>query len=464
MAKSTTSSPRARRPGASGRPAASAPAAPRPPGLPARRAAVDAVAAVLTSQRPLEETLDRLVRDLDERDRGLSRMIAATVLRRLGTLRAIVGAMLEKPLPAKAQRVEIILLAGVAQILFMDVPDHAAVDLSVSLAEGEAATAGYKGLVNAVLRRVAREGAVRLAALGDTAPDLPDWLRAGWTQTYGAGAVAAIARALEVEAPLDITTAGDPAPWAERLGGRLLPTGSVRLAEAGAVTALPGFAEGAWWVQDAAAALPARLLGDIAGSRVADLCAAPGGKTLQLASAGARVTAVDRSGSRLKRLRQNLDRLGLAAEVVEADATQWRPAAPDDRPFDAVLLDAPCSATGTIRRHPDVAWTKTPADVASLAALQARLLAHAADLLRPGGRLVYSTCSLEREEGEAQIERLLAARADLVREPVHPGEAGIAAAWITPAGELRTLPSHLPDPDPHRAGLDGFFAARLRRL
>lgn len=444
-----------------GRPAArpGSPAAPGgaptgAPGLAVRRAAADAVDAVLEKGRPLDEALERLTRDLDERDRALARMIAATTLRRLGSLGALVRAMLVRGLPEKAGRVETILLISAAQILFMDVPDHAAVSTGVDLAGESAATAGFKGLVNAVLRRIAREGR---AALPDVA-DQPQWMLDGWTAAYGAPLAQAISRALAQEAALDLTVRADAAGWAEKLGGTLLPTGSIRLLEAGNVTALPGFEEGAWWVQDAAAALPARLLNAGPGQRVADLCAAPGGKTAQLAATGAQVVAVDRSGARLRRLSQNLARLNLEAEVVEADAASFA-----GGPFDGVLIDAPCSATGTIRRHPDVAWSKEPGDIASLSALQARILAHAAGLVKPGGLLVYSTCSLEPEEGERQIAALLAARADYERVPVAPGEAGIAADWINAAGEVRTLPTHLPDEDPRRAGLDGFFAARLRR-
>ncbi|MDF2996709.1 MAG: sun protein [Xanthobacteraceae bacterium] len=430
-------------------------------GLAARRAAADAIDAVLVNGRPLEEAMERLTHGFEERDRALTRMIASTVLRRLGTLRALVRGCLDKPLPAAAARVETLLLVGAAQIALMDVPDHAAVDISVTLAGEAPATAGFKGLVNAVLRRLVREGAKGFETL-DASLDVPEWLHDGWRAAYGSELAREIARASRTEAPLDLTAKTDPAAWAEKLGGRLLPTGSIRLTEAGNVTALAGFADGAWWVQDAAAAIPARLIDAGPGMRIADLCAAPGGKTAQLAAAGAEVTAVDRSGSRLKRLKQNLARLGLEAHIVEADASRWRPGG-SPATFDAVLLDAPCSATGTIRRHPDVAWTKRPADIASLGGLQARLLDRAAELVRPGGQLVYSTCSLEPEEGERQVERLLAARPDYRIETVAPGEDGIAAEWITPAGFVRTLPVHLPDADPRQSGLDGFFAARLRR-
>jgi len=427
---------------------------PDAPGLAVRRAALGAIESVLENGRPLEEGLERLTRDLDERDRSLARMIAATTLRRLGSLRALLRQMLDRGLPEKARRTELVLLIGAAQILLTDVPDHAAVATSVALAGEDPASAGFKGLVNAVLRRVAREGAPLLPE----GPDQPRWMIEGWEHAYGADTARAISRNLSQEAALDLTAKADVTEWAERLGGKLLPTGTIRLVDAGNVTALPGFADGAWWVQDAAAALPARLIHPAAGMAIADLCAAPGGKTAQLAAAGASVTAVDRSGPRLRRLKQNLERLGLEAEVVEADATTLKAG-----PFDAVLIDAPCSATGTIRRHPDVAWNKAPGDIASLAGLQSRLLAHAADLVKPGGVLVYSTCSLEPEEGEARVAAFLEARPDFSRVPVEPGECGISPEWINAAGELRTLPFHLPDDEPRKAGIDGFFAARLRR-
>ena len=242
-----------------------------------------------------------------------------------------------------------------------------------------------------------------------------------------------------VEAPLDLTVKSDPQHWAELMEGRVLPSGSVRFQPKGRIEALPGYDAGEWWVQDVAAALPARLLGDIAGLRVADLCAAPGGKTAQLVQAGASVVAVDSSIHRLELLKQNLSRLGLEASVVASDAAQWQP----DERFDAVLLDAPCSSTGTIRRHPDIPYLKTAKDIEILAGLQARLLDRAASLLRPGGRLVYSTCSLEPEEGEAQIASLLVRNASLRLDPVDAAAIGAEQDWIAPSGVLRTFPSQL---------------------
>ena len=264
----------------------------------------------------------------------------------------------------------------------------------------------FAGLVNAVLRRVARGGAQHLAGMDTALLDTPDWLMARWIKNYGDETARAIALANRQEPALDLTVKSDPAHWASAFGGRVLPTGSVRAVVHGPVPSLPGYQDGAWWVQDAAAALPARLLGDVAGRTVADLCAAPGGKTAQLAAAGAQVTAVDRAPKRLERLKQNLARLSLAAETVVADVAEWQ-----GGPFDAVLLDAPCSSTGTIRRHPDIPWLKREADIAALAALQRRLMANAVELTKPGGTLVYCVCSLEPEEGSDLVREFLAARA-----------------------------------------------------
>jgi 16S rRNA (cytosine967-C5)-methyltransferase len=284
------------------------------------------------------------------------------------------------------------------------------------------------------------------------------WLR--WVSAYGAETGIEIARASLAEAALDLTPKSDAQAWAARLGGHLLATGTVRLADAGRVEELPGYDEGGWWVQDAAAALPSRLVAVTPGLEIADLCAAPGGKSASLAARGARVWAVDVSAQRLERLAANMARLGLADRVtpVVADVLSWQP----DRRFDAVLLDAPCLSTGTIRRHPDILHLKRPSDLATLVALQSRLLDRAAALVEPGGMLVYCTCSLEPEEGEQQIAGLLSRRPDIARVPITPGEAGIDDGWITADGDLRTLPHHLPNADPRLAGMDGFYAARLR--
>jgi 16S rRNA (cytosine967-C5)-methyltransferase len=378
------------------------------------------------------------------------------LLRRLGTLRHVLSLFLDRGLPRQAPRVETALLFGAAQILFLKVPDHAAVDLAVRLAQADPCAAGFAGLINAVLRRLAREGAARLASIDTADLDTPEWLMTRWTAAYGAVTARAIAAANRNEPALDLTVKSDPEAWAKKLGGRVLATQSVRVNASGAVSTLPGFAEGAWWVQDAAASLPARLLGDVRGRQVADLCAAPGGKTAQLALAGASVTAVDRAPARLKRLRDNLARLGLSAEIVAADVEQWTAG-----PFDAVLLDAPCSSTGTIRRHPDVPWLKTAADVAKLSALQRRLLDRAVALTKSGGTLVYCTCSLEPQENEMIVADLLVRETCLQRAPINSAEIFGCREFISKDGDLRTLPCHFSDSDSRFAGVDGFYAVRL---
>lgn len=428
-------------------------------GLAARRAATSLVHGVLQRRRPLDEALDDPkgpLSALDVRDRALARAIAGSTLRRLGTLRAAIANYLRKPLDPRGA-LESILLTGAAQILLMEVPDHTAVDLAVEQANGDRAAKPFAPLVNAVLRNIARGRETLLPLFDDASHDVPDWLARRRVRTWGEDTARAIAAAERTEPALDITVKDDAVGWAQKLGGEVLPTGSVRLVPHGAVTELQGFNDGAWWVQDTAASLPAKLLKAKPGDKVADLCAAPGGKTAQLAACGSEITAIDRSGPRLKRLAENLKRLGLSAETIAADAAVYQ-----GGPFDAVLLDAPCSATGTIRRHPDVAWLKSETDIERLAGVQARLLDAAARLVRPGGVLVYSTCSLEPEEGEEQIAALLARNPDLERDPISIEEAG-DPAFVTKSGELRTLPSHLPHSEPRMAGLDGFYAARLRR-
>jgi 16S rRNA (cytosine967-C5)-methyltransferase len=445
------------------------------PGLAVRLIAADIIDGVLRRNRALDELLDAgedsaALMAMPDRDRALTRALIGIVLRHLGTLRHLLDTLLDRGLPAKAPRLETALLIGMAQILFLDVPDHAAVDLAVRLAREDRPASHFAGLVNAVLRRVTREGKERLAALDTAILDTPPWLMERWIAAYGADTAHAIAAANGREPALDLTIKDQAASsadhWAAQLGGRVLSTGSVRAVVHGPVPALPGFTDGAWWVQDAAAALPARLLGDVKGRRVADLCAAPGGKTAQLVAAGGKVTAVDRSAPRLKRMQENLTRLSLEAELICADAsaaTSTSTSTWDAAPFDAVLVDAPCSATGTIRRHPDVQWLKRPADIAKLSALQRRLLERAVALTRPGGTIVYCTCSLEPEEGREVVAELLAREPSVRRMPVSAAEVGGEAALIDAEGDLRTLPSHLPDSDSRFAGLDGFYAARLEK-
>jgi 16S rRNA (cytosine967-C5)-methyltransferase len=432
------------------------------PGLAARRIAADILDGVLHKRRTLDEQLEGGgahpgLKTLSDRDRALMRRLVATILRRLGTLGHVLSRLLDRGIPTDAPRAQSALLIGAAQILWMDVPDHAAVDLSVRLVQSDRRAAKYAGLVNAVLRRCAREGQPLIDEVKAQTLDLPPWLMARWTAHYGEATARQIATAISNEPSLDLTVKSDAPQWATRLHGEVLPTGSVRTLLQGSVTMLPGFAEGQWWVQDAAAALPARLFGDVAGKTIADLCAAPGGKTAQLVAAGAEVTAIDRSPGRMARLRDNFARLGLAAETVVGDATEWQTA----QQFDGVLVDAPCASTGTIRRHPDVAWLRQEADIAALTALQQRLLQKAVALLKPGGTLVYCTCSLEPEEGEQAIATLLAAEPAMRRVRVETFEVAGLAEILNADGDLRTLPCHLPHADPRLSGLDGFYAARL---
>ena len=435
------------------------------PGLAVRRIAAAMIDGVLRKHRALDELLDAAGADrvgfaaLADRDRALVRALIGIVLRRLGTLRHLLPLFLDRGLPPQAPLVEVSLLLGAAQILFLQVPDHAAVDLAVRLVQADRHAARFANLVNAVLRRVARDGATQLSSLDTIALDTPSWLLTRWLKTYGEPTARAIAAANSHEPALDLTIKDDPETWAARLGGRVLPTGTVRTIAHGPVTALPGFAEGAWWVQDAAAALPIRLLGELKGKRVADLCAAPGGKASQLAAGGALVTAVDRSAARLQRVGDNLKRLSLTAELVNADAAAWAP----NQQFDAVLLDAPCSSTGTIRRHPDVPWLKRESDIASLARVQARLLDCALSLTKSGGTLVYCTCSLEPEENEHVVAALLAREPRVRRVPIAARELSSQDAFISSDGDLRTLPCQLPDTDSRLAGLDGFYASRLEK-
>jgi 16S rRNA (cytosine967-C5)-methyltransferase len=432
------------------------------PGLAARRIAADILDGVLHKHRTLDEQLDGAaahpgLKTLSDRDRALMRRLVATILRRLGTLGHLLSRLLDRGVPTDAPRAQSALLIGAAQILWMDVPDHAAVDLSVRLVQSDRRAAKYAGLVNAVLRRCAREGQPLIDEVKSQTLDIPEWLLARWNAHYGESVTRDIALALGHDPSLDITVKSDPAQWATRLHGETLPTGTVRTLLQGSVTVLPGFSEGQWWVQDAAAALPARLLGDVAGKSIADLCAAPGGKTAQLLQAGARVTAIDRSPARMTRLRDNLARLSLQAETVVVDAAEWQ----GSQDFDGVLVDAPCTSTGTIRRHPDVTWLRQEADIGALTAVQQRLLRKAVSLLRPGGTLVYCTCSLEPEEGEQAIAALLAAEASMRRMAIEASEVSGLAELLTPEGDLRTLPCHLPNQDPRLGGLDGFYAARL---
>ncbi|MEW5421551.1 16S rRNA (cytosine(967)-C(5))-methyltransferase RsmB [Amorphus sp. 3PC139-8] len=454
-----TNSPARRKPSPGRRP----PLRDQAPGLSSRALALDVLERLTRDREGLDAVLEeksilRRFEALDLRDRAFVRNLVATALRHQGEIEAVIAALVHRPLPTSAARTGSLLRLGLVQLLFLDVPDHATVNSSVALAKAHASSAGFAGLVNGVLRRAGREREALLADIDAPVANTPDWLFARWLRSYGAPTARAIAAAHGIEPALDVTVRGEPEVWAERLGGVVLPTGTVRTPQGGPIGERPGYAEGVWWVQDAAAALPTRLFGDVAGKRVADLCAAPGGKTAQLAVAGAWVTAVDSSPTRMTRLKENLARLRLSAEMVTADLRRFEPS----EPFDCILLDAPCSATGTIRRQPDVAWLKREADIDRLAALQAELLRRAVEWLRPGGTLVYSTCSLEPEEGEMQIASLLADRTDLHVSPVSPSELPGLEEAMTADGFLRTLPSQWPnEEEPRLSGLDGFFAARL---
>ena len=433
-------------------------------GLPARRAAAELLSAVLQKKQSLDDVLGRSIDrgfmfDLPARDRALARAIVATSLRRKGQLDHVLGSFLERGLPERSGTLYPILLSAAAQLIFLKTPPHAAIDLAVSLVQHDPKAKRYDKLANAVLRRVASEGDAIAATLDAVRINTPDWLWSRWVTYWGEERARAIAEAHLIEPPLDFTVKSEPPLWAERLSGRELPTGSVRLLPKGRIEAMPGFGDGEWWVQDVAASLPARLLGDLAGKRVADLCAAPGGKTAQLLLAGGSVVAVDSSKTRLGLLADNLARLGLEADTVLADAVAWHP----EERFDAVLLDAPCSSTGTIRRHPDIPYTKSPKDIVALAALQTRLLDNAATLVKAGGRLVYSTCSLEPEEGEAQIAAFLVRNDDFSLEPIEPDELFSQTGWIEPSGALRTFPYDLTLETAEWSGMDGFFATRLVR-
>ncbi len=403
---------------------------------PTREDAFDLLSAVLVRHRSLEDALDALPAG-DQRDRAAAHRLAAAVLRRAGSLDAAVEPFLRKAPP---DLVRLALRIGAAGLLLLDTPPHAAVATAVALTRARG-LAPFAGMVNAVLRRVAEQGAAALAELDGPRLDTPAWLWTSWGQ-----AARAIATAHAIEAPLDLTVAGAAPP-----GGELLPTGSVRYPAGTRVAELAGFDSGAFWVQDAAAALPARLLDAKPGERVADLCAAPGGKAAQLAATGAHVMAIEHDKRRIGRLRANLERLRLKATVIEADANTWQPFAP----LDAVLLDAPCSATGTIRRHPDVPHLKGVRDVAASALRQQALIRAAAALLRPGGRLVYAVCSLQPEEGPGAMPAALAA--GLRHSPFLPDELPGLPEALTPDGCLRTHPGLWPE----RGGMDGFFAARF---
>jgi len=426
-------------------------------GLGSRQAAVSILSQVLRRKRPLDMAAAEVfaTANLEPRDQAFARAIASTSMRRFGQLEALIRAFVPKaPPPHKAGPTLEILLAGSAELLFLRVPAHAAVDGANRLAHSDSKAVHFRPLINAVLRRVAQEGPATLQQQDAARLNTPDWLFERWCTIYGEDSARRIAHAQLEIPPLDLTFKSANDPYTDFRDAIPLGPGRLRLRDAGKVESLPGFSDGCWWVQDFAASLPAILLGDVRGKTVIDLCAAPGGKTLQLAARGAHVTAVDTAADRLALVEANLNRMHLSAEMVATDARDWKPAS--ESPF--VLLDAPCLATGTIRRHPDLPWIKTAADLVNAESLQSELIDAAGAMTARGGTLVYAVCSLEVEEGEEQVEAFLARRKDFVRSEILPED--VDKAFITEKGDLRTLPFYWTE----KGGMDGFYAARLKRL
>ena len=411
-------------------------------GLKARAAAAALMTAVTEEGQLLSAALPGIVAPLSPEDRARAQRLATEALRWAQRSDRLLGPFLRN---RPEDPVMNLMRLALYEINVEGAAPHGPVNAAVSLANKSKA-----GMVNAVLRNVLRRG-TDWASL--PVPTLPKWLRKRLIAAWGKEAVAAMEAVHAGSVPLDITPRGDASEWADRLGADLLPTGSLRLSQFGQVSRMPGYVEGAWWVQDAAAAIPARLLDVSPGERVLDLCAAPGGKTMQLSAAGADVTALDISETRNERVAENLGRTGLTARLVTADALEWSP----DEPYDAILLDAPCSATGTLRRHPDLAHAKTDASLEGLPELQARLFDRALEWLKPGGRMVFCTCSLLPEEGEDQLAAALIRHPEISVQP--PQDPALDARWITPAGALRIRPDHWAD----RGGIDGFFIVRIAK-
>lgn len=434
------------------------PPAPETQGLEVRLLAATLLRLCLDRKLTVEEAIGGSERAslLPARDHALLSTLLLTSFRHWGEIEAALASLLDKPLPRKSGAARDILALGVTQLLFLGMAPHAVIDLAVRSAKADRNALHFSGLVNAVLRKVSAAGQNLLTGLNAPHLNTPGWLWKRWSKAYGEDGALNIAQAHAERPGIDISFKDDPAPWVERLGGMLLPNGQVRL-PAGhlPIPELPGFEEGAWWVQDAAATIPVRLLGDVHGKRVLDLCAAPGGKTLQLAALGADVTAVDISEPRLRRLKENLGRTGLSADVRALDLQD-----PDfTGEWDGVLLDAPCSATGTIRRHPELPYLRDERQIRQLAGHQRRMLRRAADLVRPGGVLVYCSCSLEREEGEQQAKSFLKENVHFEIIPATGG--GLPGSSHLPEGWVRTLPFM---GFPAAPGMDGFFVVALRRL
>ncbi|TAL27874.1 MAG: methyltransferase domain-containing protein [Alphaproteobacteria bacterium] len=431
-------------------------AEPRPgDGLPARRAAYAVLNDILFQKRTIDEAFSHVagLEHMPGRDKAFVRLLVSVVLKRAREMDAALSKLLTEPLQnLKPPQLVNIFRLGIAQFAFLETPPHAAVNTTVELAEAEG-IAHHKPLVNAVMRRLTREGMERVDARDAGRMNTPEWLWNEWMRNYGVETALAIAAANLEEAPVDFSVKSHPDQWAQTLDAVLLPTGSLRKRTGGFIPDLPGFTQGSWWIQNAAAAIPAKLFGDVKGKTVVDLCAAPGGKTAQLASAGAKVIAVDRSAERVARLAENMQRLQLNVETVISDGAVWNA----KEPVDAVLIDAPCTATGTIRHQPDVLWLKEPRDQIKLAGLQQRLLLNAVKMLKPGGMLIYCTCSLQKAEGEDHAIWLLQQGLPVRMEPIKPDELPGIAEMITDRGELRCLPFHWKD----TGGIDGFYVARF---
>ncbi len=415
-----------------------------------------------------------MMKTMSASDIALSKAIVTTALRNRGLIEAVFKKIMSRPPPKNARHLLHNLHVAAAQIMFMEVPDSAAVNLAVASLKNDTRSVRFASLANAVLRRLSREKEMLLESFTpeDIARlNMPTWLWKRTKKSFGAQKSSQIAAAHMLEPVIDVTVKSNPDAWAEKLGGIPIFGNSLRVTATGKVESWPGYDDGQWWVQDAAAHLPAHLMGDINGKRVADLCAAPGGKSAQLLNAGAIVTALDASGDRLTRLQQNLDRLKFNAELVESNLFDFT----TDAPFDAILLDAPCSSTGTIRRHPDVQWSKTANDISELAQLQFDMILHAAKLLKPGGTLVFSNCSMDREEGEDVLARIISTDCGLEHKPIEATEVYGQSQFINGQGAVRTLPSHLPELgglanhdksaqfEGRMGGIDGFFAARFVR-
>jgi 16S rRNA (cytosine967-C5)-methyltransferase len=436
-------------------------------GLNARQAAAALLGAVVDNRLALDgllesDTAPAAWRSLDNaRDRALALAIVKSALRFRGTITHLIFSMLEHPLPDNAKNVRHILHVAVAQIMLLRVPESAAVNLAVEAATLDPQAKRYANLVNALLRRLVREGDAAFEAAKAKSVEAPEWLFQMLCDDYGEHSAREILAVNRSEAPLDFTVKANADSWASKLGGIAINENTVRVAHGQTpVPELEGFSDGAWWVQDAAAALPVKLFGDVSGLHILDMCAAPGGKTAQLAHSGANVTALDVSKNRLKRVAENMQRLQLKAEIIVGDARKHTP----ETLYDGVLIDAPCTSTGTLRRHPDVAWTKTPDDVVQLARIQFELLDAAMRVTKPGGLIVYANCSLLKAEGEFLVKRWMKGRNDVAVERVTLERDGKLSAHSDHDGFLRTTALSFSQENLALSGMDGFFAARLSKV